>query len=519
MSTDRDEPDPSAPLGPAPPAAGPDPAGPQFLGDYRLVELLGEGPLTRSWLAEQASVGRTVVVEELRGNAPESRARFVADIRAKASVGHPLIGSVYEAVTSDGHCFFARERLAGPTLAERAEARATLRPVELAAALRRIAEAQLHLEGRALAATPLSLADIHLDERGVVRINNLVTAGTREPDRSAADIAGLGNALGQLVADGHPGTTRMLTLLGWMAGTDPAVPPLGWRKVHDYANQIDQQLAEPLPPLAPPTSPARRILFGRHLALWLGAAAILAVAATLAWVALRPGKPPPRGLPGVVHVPAGRHPTPDGGRNALPDFWISCHEVTIGEYDAFLQALDRLAPEQRATYDHEDQPPAKADHQPDDWPAMLAAARAGARWNNLPLSPDCPVVGVDWWDACAFCEWKRGRLPSQEEWFAALNHGSTAPPQLAPSPWGPAASHPADRTPAGIHDLAGSVAEWTRKPAINPALPTAGRKTVIAGASHVRPDGAARAREWTDDRSLRRPDLGFRITYDYPPTE
>ena len=130
---------------------------PRFLGDYRLVELLGEGPITRVWLAEQESIGRNVVVEELRPDAPESREQFVADIRAKALVSHPLIGSVYEAVTSDGHCFFAREHLAGPSLAERLEARSTLKPSELAPLLRRLAEAQLHLEGRDLAAGALDV--------------------------------------------------------------------------------------------------------------------------------------------------------------------------------------------------------------------------------------------------------------------------------------------------------------------------------------------------------------------------
>jgi len=493
---------------------------PRFLGDYRLVRHLGEGPVTRVWLAEQGSVGRTVVVEELRPDAPESREQFVADIRAKASVSHPLIGSVYEAVTSDGHCFFAREHLAGATFAERLDARATLKPSELAPLLRRIAEAQLHLEGRNIAGGALDLEHIYLDNRGVVRVTNLIVAGERNPATSSEDIARLGRHIRPLVADGHPGTTRMLTLLGWMAGIDPEVAQLDWSKVHDYAHQIDSQLTEakPLPP-APTTTPAttKRPSAPKKSGLWICIASGVLLAALLGWIALRSGRTPRQPLPDAVHVSAGHHPMPDGGRAKLPEFWISAHEVTIAEYQRFLDALDLLDPDQRGTYDHEDQPAGKSDHRPDDWAALLAAVGDEGTWNDLPVGPDCPVVNVDWWDAYAYCEWKRGRLPTQEEWFAALTLDNTNPNSLTPAPWGPVASSESDLTPVGLHNLAGGVSEWTRRPAANPALPMAGKKPVVIGASYLRPERGARARQWVESRSVRRPDLGFRIAFDYPP--
>ena len=64
---------------------------PKVLGDYRLLESLDETDRTYIWLAEQVSVGRTVVVEELKDTSPAARDAFVADVRAKASVDHPLI--------------------------------------------------------------------------------------------------------------------------------------------------------------------------------------------------------------------------------------------------------------------------------------------------------------------------------------------------------------------------------------------------------------------------------------------
>jgi hypothetical protein len=55
-----------------------------------------------------------------------------------------------------------------------------------------------------------------------------------------------------------------------------------------------------------------------------------------------------------------------------------------------------------------------------------------------------------------------------------------------------------------------------RKKTLNPADPSLPPRYVICGASHLRPKYGARAREWVDDRSLRRPDLGFRTLSNSP---
>ena len=88
----------------------------RHLGEYRLKELIRESDLTRTWLAEQVPVARQVLVDELRPEQADQREAFLADIRAKAAVEHPLVGSVYEAVSTPEQCFFvdclsARRRL------------------------------------------------------------------------------------------------------------------------------------------------------------------------------------------------------------------------------------------------------------------------------------------------------------------------------------------------------------------------------------------------------------------------
>ena len=189
--------------------------------------------------------------------------------------------------------------------------------------------------------------------------------------------------------------------------------------------------------------------------------------------------------------------------------------MTIGQYAKFLDVLDLLSKNGRqAIYDHDSQPAKKASHVPESWTELLDAARAKGTWQGMPVTLDSPVVGVDWWDATAYAEWNHARLPTQEEWFAALSQSVQNPATLKPGNWQSVTLETPDRTPSGLLGMAGSVAEWTRRQAVNPANPMGLRLWVIIGASYLKPANGARAREWTHDRSQRRPDLGFRVVFD-----
>ena len=487
------------------------------LGEYLLLECLVEGPLTRIWLATQESVRRMVLIEELRPECAEQADVFLADIRAKAAVDHPSIGSVYEAVAVPGLCFFARELLPGATLEDRLRAAEPLKPARLAHYLRRIAEANLYHEARGHATALFGPAAIHIDEQGVIRLENLALAGPRAPDQSLRDITCLGKTLPALVADGLPGATRMFTLLAWMRGEQDA-PPMGWKNIHGYCQQIEQQLADPLPNAAPMTA---AMIPKRKLPLWLiglAAAAVLlgSVPFILRSILHRPSPCPPRAqLPEAVLIAEGTYPTPDGTTEQLRAFRISTHEVTIGQYATFLAALEVLSREGRGgLFDADSQPAEKTSHVPDDWVALLESARGNGSWQGRPVTMDSPVVGVDWWDGSAYAEWKRARLPTQEEWFAALCQSMKDPASLPPGTWQSVTLDTPDRTPAGLLGMAGSLAEWTRRQALNPANPLGQRRWVIMGGSYLKPANGALAREWTDDRMQRRPDLGCRVVFD-----
>lgn len=488
--------------------------------DYTLTKLLGENATSSVWLAEQMSVRRNVVLEQLRDKQSSHREAFIADVRAKGSIDHPLIASIYEAINDNEYCFFAREWLPGHNLATMMGNGITLIPAQMAHILKRIAEANMHLEERGTATGVLTASHIYLNEQNVLRLSNLAQSGVRSENASDIDMEELGGTLLPLMTLGAPGYTRVQTLLYWMTGSDPE-HNMRWSEIRHYADQIEQQLATPVQPMQAITHPKLTVLKKKPpVAVIIGSIAAIMLIAMITLLVInakrnRVDQSKPAVLDVPINIPEGNYPSPDGGTHNIREFWMSAHEVTIGEYREFLDSLKVLDDEQRKIYDHESQPAKKINHEPDDWSEIILAADKKQVWRDRLLSVNSPAFGVDWWDAHAYCEWKRARLPSQEEWYAAMCLNTANPLSLKPAGWNVVQS--LDKNGAGFLGMAGGVSEWTRKPASDPSNPLGARLWVIIGASFAKTANGAQAREWINNRDLRRHDLGFRIAYDHLP--
>jgi hypothetical protein len=494
----------------------------RLVGDYLLKERISSSGHVTTWLADQVSVGRSAIVDELLDLSAGSRDAFLADTRARAAVDHPFIASVYEAVDSEGHCFRASERLTGETLQSMLDANVTLEPARMARMIRCIAEANLHHETNARSTLPLTLRYVHVSRGDVIRVVNLAVAGHRNDGESPRDVVCLGRELVPLVAHGCAGTTRMLTLLAWMRGKERP-SPLQWHEIIDLCDQIDRQLSAPINTIA---SDASEDLSnsGKRVFLLLGGFTLAAMVVILifAWV-IRSEKPEPIDPAHLapILIPAGDYPDHEGGIVSHGAFLIDARETTIGEYREFLETLEVLAADgHQGAFDHPEQPEEKTSHEPDDWPALLAAARARGLWNGMLVSLNSPVPGVDWWDAVAYANWRKARLPTQEEWAAAVNFECEDPASIPVGLWHPLlpANCP-DRSPAGLLGVAGSLCEWTRSKSISPANPLGRPQHIIVGGSYLQTNGNALSREWSADPGLRRADLGFRLVRDIPAGE
>lgn len=490
----------------------------QEIGDYLIGDLIFRGDTTMTWAATQVSVQREVMICNLYGehrNDPRFTERFLEDVRAKATVDHPLISSVLEAIHLDGQCYFASEKLQGRPLSEHHEQGLTIPPVHLARIIRSLADASKNLEANKIATLPLSADDVMLDDKFHCRLVNMAVSGEPDPSVATQDKQLLGQLFADMLSPGQPGATRTESLLGFMADGHRE-EPLSWEQIHELADGIERQLAEPRQQakITSPTMRMRPFISSAAFAKIAIAVTSLAIVIGLVYYfSNRKVAPPERQLEDLVRIPAGKYPGPLGTTVTLNDFWIGAHEVTIGEYAKFLNALSVISTDQRTVYQHDEQPAEKTDHFPDDWDNLYTTASAGGTWNGLPVDLNYPVVGIDWWDAFAYAEWKGHRLPTREEWYGSCSAGAD-PAKLAGTGWKPVDQ--TEKTSLGVHGMAGNVSEWTRKRVFNPADPSQPARYILCGASYLKPKYGARAREWVDSRSLRRVDLGFR-TCGVPP--
>jgi len=140
-----------------------------LIGNYRIIEPLGEGGMGTVFRVEHVVLGRTYALKVLRSKVFEKDSsasqRFVREARAAARVRHPNICDVFDfGHLGDGRPYFVMELLEGESLTERV-ARGALEPPEVVAIGRQIATA---------------LAVVH--DRGVIHgdvtpSNALVVAG------------------------------------------------------------------------------------------------------------------------------------------------------------------------------------------------------------------------------------------------------------------------------------------------------------------------------------------------------
>lgn len=255
------------------------------------------------------------------------------------------------------------------------------------------------------------------------------------------------------------------------------------------------------------------------------------------------------GGPFLMGTPAAMERAPEEEKPqhqvTLPAFRIDRFEVTNAAYARFLEAIRDSHPVTCHSMEADDK-----DHTPRDtwW--------GDPEWN----APEKPVVGVDWFDAYAYCAWAGKRLPTEAEWEKAArgedgrryswgneapgtgrhgNFADEAARRVNPD-WNvvrgyddgfvhtaPVGSFPDGASPHGVHDMIGNVWEWvndwfseaayTEGPRRHPRGPAEGQRRVLRGGSwDSTPNFLRAAVRYRHFPGYRNNSFGFRCARDVP---
>lgn len=195
------------------PKGGVAPPGPvsNFIGDYELLEKIGEGGMGVVFTARQRGLDRVVALKMIQRGALASEAdvaRFRGEAAAAAQLEHPHIVPVYDVGEHEGQPFFSMKHIAGTTLARRL-ADGPLPPREAAALLLPVCRAIAHAHAQGIVHRDLKPSNILIDAEGTPHVGDFGLAKRMEGARHS-----------QPTADSEP-LTRSGAILGTPAFMSP----------------------------------------------------------------------------------------------------------------------------------------------------------------------------------------------------------------------------------------------------------------------------------------------------------
>jgi len=538
-------------VAPAAPVAKPAAADPfigKIIGSYRVEKKLGDGKWGAAYEAIQTSMNRPVSMQilspELAKN-PETRQQFIANASAKANVDHPHILSVYEAGEADGVVFYTHEHVDGSTLADLATEGLFIDEPTSLQTVKIVAEGLSFLNQRKLAHAALEPGKVFIGaDNSRPRLANLATASGGHPTAqkemqtlAAAVLAvlpngrardhGLQSMLMRMRKGGPSGFLSWPALLQTVKTLEPKVIPADAFKLSAQDEAAIRAVAEAR------KRQQRQLIWtiaGLFVVLWIVGLAVW-------WKFFRSTQKDFDVQ--MVEIPAGEFIYQDGQTASTSQpFWIDKYEVTMEQYEKFLEYLKKSP---TTVFDHPRQPKGKS-HIPKDWEIYWGRASSGfAGYRTVkgaPISVDCPVFMVDYWDAYAYAKWKGHRLPTEQEWEKAArgtdgrlypwgnnfdpkkcNSGADYSENAAGAKanadgyvwWSPVDAIQADKSPYGVIGMAGNVSEWTD------SWDAAGQHVIVRGGSYHTQDVKVtkRVTEVLPDSAFEY--LGFRTASDTPP--
>ncbi len=534
--------------------------GGHFAGRYEILQELGVGGMGVVYKVNDQETGEILALKVLRADIASDTVameRFKNELRVARRITHPKVCRVHEFGRGSGTAYISMELVEGQNLHEIQELHARMEPasngslpvdISLGIALDLCdALAEVHRQGavhRDLKPSNVMLTandDIKLMDFGISGFGNTgltatgVTMGTprymapeqvaQKPVTARTDIYSFGLTLfemftGQPAFDG----SSMMDVAMKQLHAQPPSPRELQPSIPVEVEQIILKCLQKDPlrrygSMVEIANDLRRVggdgsglamttALGIPAGRWGQAPAARELQAGAVQVSLRDDQSYVWIPPGVFSC-GGTPKDPEASLSESPQhevtltrgFWIGQTPVTIGAYKRFAADTKTLLPK--------------------DLPST---------WND-----QCPIVGVNWEQASAYCRWAGGRLPTSAEWEYAARAGYQGPRygELNKIAWcrvtppGPRPVRGKDANAWSLYDILGNVWEWCNdwfeeyqaEALTDPQGPPSGEFKIIRGGSWDDHPRMARL----SVRSWQSPDYhahacGFRCALDSMPT-
>ncbi|MDR2463765.1 MAG: SUMF1/EgtB/PvdO family nonheme iron enzyme [Verrucomicrobiales bacterium] len=528
------------------------------LGAYQLRQFAGQNYLGRVYHAFQPAINREVQLTVLPPHADDAqRSAFSATASAWAGNVFPQIYSIYEENSADGRQYVAQEPVTDTSLLQLGLQKVSLNSRLIAGIVATVAKTLAHLHEKNIPYQPINAGHITLSPEGTIRlVNTALPAGSPMPEAREelrrlaqiirpfiAPLPPIDARLRQALDNMDRGQADFASVIGVAEQTNLALAPVKKVAERKSAVKAKQEVTK-----------ARK---NSWLVMSIAAGAVGAlVLVILLNVVLMLIDVPGRDLSQQIEIPAGTVQFYDTQKKLqtaeIGKFYLDQYEVTIGEYEKFLKAMEEEKlkdPKAHEKYLPADSKYSKEDFEPLDWKNIQRALRKTfpqRTYGSNRITRDTPVFNIDYIDAYAYAKWAGKRLPRELEWQRAASGNDNfaypwgkdyktdyqpdnticnAYPDLIRAKknrWpGPQIvdSFPADKSPFGIIGMAGNVSEWVDfSPELGPLKDVNQERRSTKGANFTSPQLVPNSYNRTQLllEGSKTTSLGFRCASDQP---
>lgn len=165
----------------------------KYVGNYRILDIIGKGGMSRVFTAVQVPLDRVVVVKEMsRSSGIEFRKRFKSEALITAALEHPNIISIYDYFSIGQASYLVMQHIDGLNLSDIIESEAPLHPVVAATIVREICLAIDHAHKNNVIHRDIKPTNVLISKDGKLKVTDFGVA----KDETARDQTHVGTLIG-----------------------------------------------------------------------------------------------------------------------------------------------------------------------------------------------------------------------------------------------------------------------------------------------------------------------------------